>query len=461
MKNRLPTIGKIALSLALGGGLETQAAQKPDIVVFLADDLSQRDISPYGGKEISTPGCETAAGEGMTFERAYVASPSCAPSRAALLTGRFTIHNGALFNHQHVRPDIAKWPAFFQKLGYEVVAIGKVSHYDHVKEYGFDYAAYFHYHEDICVEKAVEWLRDRKSDKPLCFMVGTNWSHVPWPNKEAVPPQSLKLTPKLADTLATRKAFSRYASAVGNADRDLGMIWDAARRYLPKDTVFLFSSDHGAQFPFEKWNLYEHSLRVPFIVAWPGHIQPGSRTSAMVSWVDVLPTLIEIAGGNPKADASGLDGRSFLPVLLGKAARHRESVYASHSGDSNMNFYPSRTVVTERWKYIRNLDPGLEFHTHIDKAPRGTYWPSWVKKAETDPRAAELVAKYLHRPAEELYDLQNDPEELENLAGAPAAAGDLARMRGRMGEWMRSLGDKGIATDRAARPNQPPGNPDP
>lgn len=452
MKLPIP-LRPIAIAIGLSTAVVASAVERPDIVIFLADDLTVDDLTIYDGKGIPTPNCDRIAKEGMTFDRAYVTSPSCAPSRAALLTGRFGAHTGALFNHQKVRPDVAKWPSFFKKLGYEVVAFGKVSHYNHVLDYGFDHADFFGYHEDICVTKAVEWLDSRKSDKPLCLIVGTNWPHVPWPQREARKPEAVDLRHKLADTPQTRKAVARYETAVKRMDQDLGEVWDAMKRRLPEDTMFLFTADHGAQFPFEKWNLYEPSLRTPLVVVWPGHVKPGSRSDAMVSWVDILPTVLEIAGANPRAVNADFDGRSFLPVLLGKTAAHRESVYAAHSGDGKMNFYPSRAVVGQRWKYIRNLDPALEFHTHIDRAHQDTgYWPSWVEKAKTDPATAELVEKYHKRPAEELYDLEKDPEERNNLAGNPGAATELSRMRRELDKWMRSLGDRGMATDEAVRP---------
>ncbi len=108
-----------------------------------------------------------------------------------------------------------------------------------------------------------KWLDARKSDKPLCLFVGTNWPHVPWPQRLGIPPDQLDMPPKLADTEETRKARARYAAAVENADRDLGLIRDAVRKNLPDDTFFLFTADHGSQFPFHKWNLYETGLRVP------------------------------------------------------------------------------------------------------------------------------------------------------------------------------------------------------
>jgi uncharacterized sulfatase len=454
-----PTAVLVATLAALVLGAtpaRTRAAdppRRPDVVVFIADDLSVRDCSPYGGTDIPSPNMAALAREGLTFDRAYATSPSCAPSRAALLTGCYNARTGAMFNHQRPRDDVKKWPAYFQALGYEVVAIGKVAHYAQVTAYGFDHAAFYRYHEDVCVDKAVEWLAARKSGKPLCLMVGTNFPHVPWPQRDEVKPADLKLPPRIADTPETRTARAHYAAAVTRADRDLGEVRRAARQHLPADTLFVFTADQGAQWPFAKWNLYEAGVRVPLIVAWPGRVAAGTRTAAMVSWVDLLPTLLEAAGADPKAAAPGIDGRSFLPVLTGNSDAHRDRVFATHSGDGNVNYYPSRSVRLGEWKYIRNLDPSLEFHTHIDRLPQDTgYWPSWVERARSDPRVAELVEQYTRRPAEELYDLSADPDELKNLAADASHAPDLKRCRAALDEWMKANHDEGIATDRAVRP---------
>ena len=173
----------------------------------------------------------------------------------------------------------------------------------------------------------------------------------------------------------------------------------------------------------------------------------------MVSWLDILPTLLEAAGVDPTKAAPDIDGRSFMKVLTGQTNTHRDRVFGSHSGDTNINFYPSRSVRLGSWKYIRNLDSGLEFHTHIDLRPQDTnYWPSWVEHAKTNPAIAELIRQYHHRPPEELYDLSKDPDELKNLAADPGHAGDLSRLRAALDEWMKASGDRGIATDNANRP---------
>jgi uncharacterized sulfatase len=455
----------LAADPGLTGSLQAAEPPRPNVVVFLADDLGWSDCAPYGGKEIRTPNMARLARDGMTFTHAFVASPSCAPSRAALLTGLAPMRNGAMLNHSRPRPEIKKWPAYFHDLGYEVAAIGKVAHYAQVKEYGFGHASHFNYHQDDCVEAAVKWLEQRRSAKPLCLLVGTNWPHVPWPKETAYGPAALTLPPTLVETPATRQARARYAAAVANADRDLGLVYEAVRKHLGEGTLFLFSSDHGSQFPFGKWNCYDAGIRTPLIVAWPGRVKPGSNSDAMVGWVDLLPTCLEAAGGTPPAtgpEPGKISGRSFLGVLRGEKAQHRDKVFVTHSGDGNMNRYPIRAVRARGWKYLRNLDPAAEHHTHIDKAASGDgrdYWDSWVEEAKTDPAAAAVVRRYHTRPAEELYDLKADPWELRNLAADPAHAATLKALRADLDAWMSEQGDEGLKTERALpdpRPKKKP-----
>ena len=160
-----------------------------------------------------------------------------------------------------------------------------------------------------------------------------------------------------------------------------------------------------------------------------------------MSWVDLLPTIVEVAGGTPPAD---LDGRSFLPVLMGKRNDHRDLIFATHSGDGNFNIYPTRSVRDDRWKYIRNLYPEFRFSSHVTQAnnDKNRYWPSWVERAEEDPKAARTVHDYQQRPAEELYDLQADPRELTNLADQTEHAERLGAMRAALDEWMDQQGDQ-------------------
>lgn len=118
-----------------------------------------------------------------------------------------------------------------------------------------------------------------------------------------------------------------------------------------------------------------------------------------------------------------------------------------------MNFFPARSVRIGNWKYIRNLDSSLEFHSHVDLAPKDTaYWPSWVREAPQNPVIADLVHRYLHRPPEELYYLKTDPDEWHNLAGESAHSAELKKLRSALDEWMHSLDDQGMPTEFAHKP---------
>lgn len=447
MNTSLKRIALFVALLALASAFSASAKlpDHPDIVIFLTDDQSQLDATPYGDDGIRTPNMARLANVGLTFNRAFVASPSCAPSRGAMLTGLMPARNGAEPNHAEPRLDIKKWPAYFHELGYEVVAFGKVSHYKQTKDYGFDYFAHDTFHDPEGIPAAVQWLKNRphKNAKPLCIFVGSNWPHVPWPEKAPdYDPNELALPASSIDTKATRHWRALYAEAVKNADDEFGIIYDTAQSTLGTNTLYLFSSDHGAQWPFGKWNLYDSGIRVPLIVSWPGVVKPGTRSDAMVSWIDFMPTLIEVAGGKAP---NNIDGRSFLPVLLGKKKTHRSEIFTTHSGDGIFNIYPMRSLRTERWKYILNLHPEFAFTSHIDlPVPLGqrAYFSTWENAAKTNAEAAAIVTRYHQRPAEELYDLANDRFEQHNLAADPAQQSRVKKMRGELEQWMREQGDQ-------------------
>lgn len=432
-----------SLQLVVVGLCTSVGAAQPNIVVFLSDDHGQRDSTVYGSTDVRTPGMERLARDGMVFDRAFVVSPSCAPSRAALLTGLMPARNGAEPNHSRPRAEIKKLPAYLQELGYEVVAFGKVSHYQHTAMYGFDYFAHDTFHDDAAVPAALKWLRERKTAKPLALFVGSNWPHVPWPrDPEGYDTNAVQLPPTHVDTPETRTARSHYYAAVTRMDTELGQVYDAAREIFGTNLLFLHSSDNGAQWPFGKWNCYDAGILEPLIVAWPGIIKRGTRTQAMVCWADILPTLVEVAGGTPP---TGLDGRSFLPVLRGEKDAHRARIFASHSSDGKMNIYPIRAIRTDRWKLILNLHPEFEFTTHDDLANDKLgerYWGSWERKAVGDPSAAAKVKRYHERPAIELYDLAADPHEQNNLASDPAQEERVKTLRAELEAWLKEQGDQ-------------------
>ena len=405
----------------------------PDIVVYLADDLSAADLPVYGGTNIETPSIDALAGDGMTFHRAFVASPACAPSRAA--------RNGAEENHTYPRQEVRRLPKRLNQLGYQTAAFGKVAHSRSAKDYGFDTIELKSNLPDV--QKAVRnFLASRTDARPLALFVGVSNPHVPWPSESTVDPKAMSLPPKLLDTPRTRLQRSRYLQEVKDLDAYLGQLRQLTDRYMAKDKLFLFSSDHGAQFPFGKWTLYDEGIRVPLIVAWPGKIKAQTRTHAMVSWIDILPTLIDIGGG---MSPENLDGRSFAPVLRGERDSHRKRIFTTHSGDRKMNVYLSRSIRTDRYKLIWNPHPEFAFTTHIDLLLRetsGDYFKQWTERAKTDPHAATVVAQHHGRPEYELFDLKADPHEQNNLAGKPGHQGIQSELRSELKAWIEGQGDK-------------------
>ncbi len=448
MKLRVAVLFFVAIAGCVSGRHRLCAQDKnradtnrPDIVIFLSDDHTWRDSSVYGSPDILTPNMQRLANTGMTFNRAFVASPSCAPSRAALLTGMYPARNRAEANHSRPESNLKKLPAYLQEVGYQVVAFGKVGHYLQTPEYGFDLARHYSYHDDVAVDEAIKWMKGRRSSKPLCLFVGTNWPHVPWPEKSAeIDPEEIKIPPNHVDTPTSRQWRAKYLAAIEIMDQELGRVHDAARRELGEDVFFLHTSDHGAQWPFGKWNLYEDGIRTPLIVSWEGMIAAGKQTEAMVSWIDLLPTLLDVAGVE---SPDSIDGKSFLPVLIGEKDSHRDQIFTTHTGDGDFNVFPIRSVRTsDGWKYIRNLHPEYRFGSHVThiEAEKG-YWDSWVSAAVTDSHAKQLVFDYQNRPAEELFHVDSDPYEANNRVNELGQQERLRELRSQLDNWLSETHD--------------------
>ena len=385
---------------------------------------------------------EKLAAEGMVFDQAFVASPACGPSRSALLSGLMPARNGAEPNHTMPRPETQIMVKLLQKQGYEVVAFGKVAHgRKHPQLVGFDY--WRDGRREQIAELVRNFFRSRTSDKPLCLMVGDHRPHVAWIKESSYGSEEVVLPRHFVDTKQTREHWARYLTDVTGMDTTMAEVDRMARKHFGTDDyLFMYTADHGAQWPFGKWNLYDAGVRTPMIFRWPGKIPAGVRTDAMVSWIDVMPTLIEFAGGRVPAN---IDGTSFANVLLGKSDKHRDVIYTTHSGDGIMNVYPIRALRTRRFKYIRNLRPDCYHSNHSDIHRRdgaGAYWDSWDEAAKSDPKAAAIVAKYYRRPPVEFYDLAKDPTEQNNLVGKPEYEMQIKKMSAMLDEWMKEQGDE-------------------
>ena len=420
-------------------------ATQPNIVFFIADDLGANDTSFMGHPEVRTPALDRLASKSALLERMYVASPSCAPSRAAMLTGLMPFRNGAERNHTYARDDVRQLPLYMKDLGYEVVALGKVKHGNDERA-GFDYVDRKMSIEDVVIVE--EYLSQRQSDQPLLLFIGIKDPHVPWPEEPFAhyDPQKLKLPVQLIDTPDTRLEYAQYLTDVERMDMQIGVALDAIEKHLGEDVITFFTSDHGAQLPYGKWNNYEISVKAPMLISWPGGVEPGQRFEAMASFVDILPTLIEMAGGKPPASGYGkkqIDGQSLVPLFKGETDTHRDYVFSTNASAAH-HTYPLRSVCSERYRYIRNVYPEINFTVQTDHNPKAeshNLWVSWVEAAKGNPEIYEKVMGYHQRPAEELYDLHADPDEQINLADDPKHVQTLRKLRAITDNWIRLSGD--------------------
>jgi len=439
---RVLTGGAVAMmSLPRGAFAATtaKAVRKPNMILLLSDDHGILDSGCYGSKVVRTPNIDRLAGEGMRFRRAFTGTAMCTPSRSMLYTGLFPHRNGAHRNHSAIRAGVKTLPQYVSELGYRVALAGK-KHIKPIKSFPFEF---------LKLNELGEYLREVGTE-PFCLVIATHDPHGPYkklPPGKGYDPSGVNIPPYLVDTPETRQIIADYYNSVADLDRQVGVYLDLLRkRGLEENTLFIYASDNGTGFPFAKWTLYDAGLNLPFIARWPGRIKPGVVTDAMISFVDVLPTFMEVAGGTaPKT----LDGRSFLSVVEGKKIAHRDLIFGTHTtrGIISGSEFPIRCVRTKTHKYIRNLKPSGTFTnilTHGRSKKKGgaaAFWKSWLRLADRDSFAAERVKLYQHRPAEELYDLRTDPFELKNIAGDPSQKELLATLRDELKKWMKQQGD--------------------
>ena len=427
-------------------------AEKPNLILFIADDFSWHDARPYGSPNAHTPRLDELAKESVKYDAAFATSPTCTPSRSSIYTGLYPMRNGAHANHSVINDGVRTLPVYMKELGYRVVIAGK-THIGPRSAFPFEYLA----DSNIMPpgKKALLWtdlntaaveklLAQHDKATPLCLIVCSHSPHVYWmDNDGSYDPVKLELPPYLLDTPETRFAMCKYLTDVSHMDQQLGDVLDALSKHgYADDTLFMYTADQGAQWPFAKWNVYDAGIRVPLLIRWPD-VRQAATSTRLVSLVDLLPTMIEMAGGIPP---KGLDGKSLI-TMAGQSDRDvvHDAVFAAHTGDGQMNRSPQRCIRTTRYKLIANLASDGVYQTHIDAAagPDGKdYWDSWVRLADGgDVHAKQVIDHYKHRSPEELYDLQADPYELKNLIDDPAHAAVAGELREKLKAWRLQQGE--------------------
>lgn len=427
----------VALSLSAFG------QEKPNFVIFIADDMSYYDIGCWGSPDVKTPNLDKLASQGMKLTRTYTPAPICSPTRLALYTGINPVRNGGYPNHSAVKNGTKSVVHYLKPLGYRVGLVGKgmIAPLD---SFPFDYLG----DEGEAINmKAAEKYMKKDPTNPFCLVVASHQPHGPWDQGEQgmYDPKKISVPPYIVDTPETREERARYLAEVTYLDGEVGRVMKLLEENgQAENTLFLFLSEQGSSFPRGKYNLYDVGIRAAAIARWPGKIKAGTQSDALESYVDVVPTFVEAAGGK---EIKGLDGRSLLDVLMGKTKKHRDYVFAvatSLGVNGVTTPYGIRCVRDERFKYIWNMN-----HENMFPCSRAahSHTSSWVKMAKTNEAARVSLDRFLHRPEVELYDLKNDPWEQKNIAADPKHRDTLARLRKELDGWMQQQGDLGIQTE--------------
>lgn len=412
---------------------------RPNFILFIADDMGWEDCGVYGHPHIKTPHLDKLARQGMRFDSAFLTCSSCSPSRSSTITGRYPHNTGARQLHQ---PLPAEQITFVEKLkaaGYYTAQAGKWHLGGAVKD-----------RFDRVNEGAGKWvdvLRDRPQDKPFFLWLAFVDPHRPYQKKTIPQPHSpadAVVPPYLPDVAETRADLAMYYDEISRLDGNLGeVLAELDRQQAAENTLVLFTSDNGRPFPRCKTTMYDSGIKTPWIVRWPARVKAGTTCNSLVSSLDIAPTLLTLAGLQPGGTFQGLN---FAPLLKDPRANVRDEIFAEHNWHDFDDH--GRAVRTNRYKYIRN------YYTDIPGTPPADAVRSPTFQAMQQLRDAgklppeEMSCFTLPRPAEELYDIVSDPQELTNLAANPAHAKALSHMRERMVRWERETEDRVPPTRR-------------
>jgi arylsulfatase A-like enzyme len=439
-------------------GNQTGSVKRPNILIAIADDWSFPHARIYGDGVVITPTFDRVAREGALFTHAFVAAPSCTPSRAALLTGQ-AVHRlqegGNL--HGFLPKSYAVYPDLLEAAGYVVGFTGK--------GWGpgrFEPGGRTRNPAGPEFKSFDDFMRQRPAGAPFCFWFGSNDPHRPYePGTGARSGLSLdrvRVPRFLPDRPEVRNDLLDYYFEVQRFDADVGRILEALERSGElNDTIVVMTSDNGMPFPRAKANVYDAGTRVPLAIRWPGLVKASTTIDSLVSLTDIAPTLLESAGLTPP---SAMTGRTLSAALKGAPRPARDRVFIERERHANVRrgdlSYPVRAIRTNDYLYIRNFrsdrwpagDPELYFAVgpfgDIDGGPSKSLLLTERGNPTIAPQFQLATAK---RPAEELYDLKRDPEQLENVATRPAYRAARQRLRAELDRWLRETGDPRAATD--------------
>lgn len=482
--------GAVGMMATVGLGRTARAdgvpgGKRPNIIYFVIHDIG-RYFSPYGAP-VATPNLQAFADGGIVLENASCAAPPCGPSRACCMTGEYAHTNGVtgLINHGSLWSLSTQCRTIVDDLneaGYETAWAGFQHERDHFEDNHYQVNLPHRKtkeNTDVFVENAVDDAIDylenqRDKGKPFYLNIGTQevhesmWGPHAYYTTRFDRPNNLYGIDKLEDVhipahcpdnLKTREMFARFVPCIRYMDAQFGRLVAAVERLgLRENTLFVFTTDHGMVASRAKSTAYERGMETGTIMQMPGIIQPGDRMKELVNNIDILPTILEMAG---IPVSSGVQGRSFWPRLCRQEYTPTKAIFTERNWHENYD--PVRTVRTDRYHYMLNLHPHAKRHllpAEIENHPNPVLRQSWpnhrVAFGDFDQPDNPYFRFFSHRPREEFYDLQNDPEEFTNLAGDPKYREIKDELAEKCRQWMRATDDPILAgpipgTDRIKR----------
>ncbi len=463
--NWIPLLAALALSSLLPFRADAQNSERPNILLVMAEDLSPR-VGAYGDRVARTPNIDRLAREGLRFERAFTSAGVCAPSRAGIIMGVHADSWGA--GHMRVGgrgyaavppPEMKAFPELLRAAGYTTLNSRKT---DYQMETGL--AGTFGGPFTIWDETGVDDWRGLAADRPFfayLTLEGTHESQV-WPTWSLprsllqlvmlpmrvanhstwiheTKPSSVLLPPYYPDTQTVREDLARHYNNIEAMDAQVGeLLAKLEEDGLADRTIVLWTTDHGDGLPRAKRWPYDSGIRIPLIVRWPGVTEPGSVNAELVSGVDFAPTILR-AAGVPIPDY--VQGR----VFLGPGAQAEpEWIYAARDRiDEQMDRV--RALRDRRYKYVRHLIPDQPYVLPVEFRNTMPMMQEMNELAEAGALEGTPALWFrTTRDAEELFDTELDPHEVKNLAGEPAHADRLARLRTALDKWLATSGDLGL-----------------
>ena len=448
-------------ALLLVSGIALLAAEpKLNILLILTDDHSYPHVACYGDKDIMTPNLDKFAAEGMRFDRAYVTCPQCVPSRASIFTGRSPVDIDMSRFSAPLPRAIKTYPEALRAAGWFTGVAGRTYHMDGAvtasapeTQRVFDKYKLKTFPDRLDYVKVGsgseaqfaqfrEFLDLKPADKPFFLQLCSNDPHRPLNTQGPVKhdPAKLTLPAHYPDTQLVREDFARYYDEIAHFDVLFGEVMaELEKRGLASNTIVVFMGDNGASQFRGKGTLYEFGVHVPLIVRWPGKVKPGSSTAELISGEDIAPTFLEAAGLPVPLE---MTGKSFVKLLRGEPFAGRQFVFAERGAHgmglpgNSADFDLGRVVVSKTHKLIYNALGELPYWP-VDFA-KDDLWKELVqmhKDGKLDAKSDKLYFAPT-RPMFELYDLEKDPNEFNNLAGNPDAASVESELKAEMQEWM-------------------------